>query len=427
MFKNVNITNPKIDGKTQSFTKYYAGYNSNFVNNLVSSIELPSDSLLLDPWNGIGTTTLCANVNKFRSIGCDINPVMAIYAKATLFRQEDVVTLLSLRDEIIHQWLSSSIDVNLSTTDPLLTWFIPKSVFELRLLEKIIIKMLLSNEHLNSSISIHESSSIVCFFYVAIFRTIRKLTQNFKSSNPTWIKKPKSIYSRIRPAKDVIIKSFTKECEILLGIHEYGGHKLSSKSVDIKVKSSLNTGILDKSVDLILTSPPYCTRIDYAISTQIELAFIGYNDQKLRDLRNKMIGTSTIHGSDFVQRTEWGKRVNNFLSAVYNHQSKASATYYYRSHYQYYDSMYKSIHHLSKDVLKSSGGMVMVVQDSYYKDIHNNLQDNLIEICSSLGLQLSKKVDFKSKRTMSNLNTRSMKYRRSIVPTESVLCFKNVN
>ncbi|MCY2686002.1 DNA methyltransferase [Salinimicrobium sp. TH3] len=423
MFRNINIINPKIVAKEKSFSKYYAGFNDEFVKQFLLSSELDSSSKILDPWNGVGTTTTNANFQNYSSIGCDINPVMGLYAKARLFKQEDVKMLLSIRDEIVNQVLErKSVGVDIKN-DPLLDWFSPGATKNLRKIEINLKRLLLSDVHNDSANSIEVHPSIVCFFYVGIFKTLQTLAKDFKSSNPTWIKKPKVETEKLRPPKTKILSIFKNEIENILCTPEFHGEGASEKNVDIRIKSSLNTGITDNSVDLVLTSPPYCTRIDYAITTQIELALLRFNSEQIRNLRDQMIGTSTIYADDFECREEWGEKTNLFLEQVYNHASKASQTYYYRSHFQYYQSMYKSICHLSQDVIKPGGGLVLVVQDSFYKDIHNNLQENLIDLASKTGLDLQNRIDFKVKRSMSSINSKSNKYRNFISPTESVLCF----
>src|SRR5690606_7221892 len=57
------------------------------------------------------------------------------------------------------------------------------------------------------------------------------------------------------------------------------------------------------NVDAVITSPPYCTRIDYAVATRMELAVLGIDESRTENLRRLMIGT-TLTGS--VQDGELG-------------------------------------------------------------------------------------------------------------------------
>src|SRR5690606_16572688 len=112
----------------------------------------------------------------------DINPVMAIYAKANLFKPEDVKLLLSLRDEIINQVLNSDYSFTKNPGDPLLTWFSPEATKHFRHIEFVLRKLLLSEIYDTNKNNFEEYPSLVCFFYVGIFQSLRALSNNFRSS-----------------------------------------------------------------------------------------------------------------------------------------------------------------------------------------------------------------------------------------------------
>ena len=64
---------------------------------------------------------------------------------------------------------------------------------------------------------------------------------------------------------------------------EYPG---SIKEATLTVCNSESLEIEENSVDLVLTSPPYCTRIDYAVATSVELALLGFQKKTdFADLR----------------------------------------------------------------------------------------------------------------------------------------------
>ncbi len=52
-----------------------------------------------------------------------------------------------------------------------------------------------------------------------------------------------------------------------------------------------------ESVDLIVTSPPYCNRYDYTRTYALELAFLGVDDEKLKELRQSLL-TSTVENRE---------------------------------------------------------------------------------------------------------------------------------
>jgi len=72
---------------------YYAGYSLSFAERLIQHLPFDTDPIILDPWNGSGTTTFAAAKNGFRSHGCDLNPVMVIVAKARLLHKSTAPSL----------------------------------------------------------------------------------------------------------------------------------------------------------------------------------------------------------------------------------------------------------------------------------------------------------------------------------------------
>jgi hypothetical protein len=176
-------------------------------------------------------------------------------------------------------------------------------------------------------------------------------------------------------------------------------------------------------VDCIITSPPYCTRIDYTAGTRIELALIApLVEIDADDLRRRMIGTTMVPARVIEPRIEWGEKCNIFLEAVRNHRSKASSGYYYATHIDYFDKMWRSIANLGSS-LRPAGIMVLIVQDSFYKDIHNDLALMLTEMAQNKDLLLCRRADFLSKTCMSRVNSRAVAHGTRGGSTESVLFF----
>jgi hypothetical protein len=196
--------------------------------------------------------------------------------------------------------------------------------------------------------------------------------------------------------------------------------RIRKPRVELAAAESLPLG--NGSVDLILASPPYCTRIDYAVATKPELAVLGYGGERLRDLRRTLTGTLTVNGQVPSPSKDWGPTCLQFLRTLRNHPSKASETYYLRTHLQYFSSIARSISEIGR-VMRAGGRCVLVVQDSYYKNIRNDLASIFQEIAQLNGLNLDHRQDFELSRTMARINPRTRKYRRQHTAVESVLCF----
>jgi len=76
-------------------------------------------------------------------------------------------------------------------------------------------------------------------------------------------------------------------------------------TVDIRAGSCLEIlpALRARSVDFILTSPPYCNRYDYTRTYALELAFLGHNDDDVKRLRQEML-SCTVENRDKVEQLE---------------------------------------------------------------------------------------------------------------------------
>ncbi|MGD0953883.1 MAG: hypothetical protein ABR985_16090 [Methanotrichaceae archaeon] len=146
-------------------------------------------------------------------------------------------------------------------------------------------------------------------------------------------------------------------------------------------------------------------------------------NEDLKILRSYMIRNPTIMKEIPEIRSEWGLYCKSFLNAVEMHTSKASKSYYYKYYVQYFNVIYKSFLEIDRTLLES-GKCVIVVQDSYYKDIHNDLPKIFSEMAASLDWATVDRLDYSIKQTMAGCNRASMKYRSNSRATESVLVFK---
>ena len=80
------IENPKrfvLSNKSKAgWVDYYAGYSNGFAKSILESSNLPRRAVVVDPWNGSGTTTEIASILGLKGYGFDVNPVMLIVANA---------------------------------------------------------------------------------------------------------------------------------------------------------------------------------------------------------------------------------------------------------------------------------------------------------------------------------------------------------
>lgn len=422
------ISNPKqytsaSKSRGQKVFPYYAGYSEEFAESVIDELKLHQDSIILDPWNGSGTTSIASYKKGFKSIGVDLNPVMILVSKASFVSKLDIPSLMPLANNFLNRINLSEIETN--GKDVLEKWFMPESAIYLRSVENEINKVFVSDAgylDLTRAQNIEKTSSIAAFFYVILFRVVRKLISNFIGSNPTWIKLPKDESQRKIVDEDDFKRLYLSEVETVCQHNQFFSSPDSSK-IDIILADTKSLPIESKSIDAIITSPPYCTRIDYAVATSLELAMLRMNLEEYNILRRALIGTSTVSKSVNIPSESWGATCLKFLDEVKNHPSRASGSYYFKSHVQYYESLFLSLEEASR-VCKSGADLIFVVQNSHYKNILNDLALIVEEMGAGLGLMKKERLDFSTKRTMSSLNYHSKKYIKNRSNTESVLIFK---
>lgn len=72
-----------------------------------------------------------------------------------------------------------------------------------------------------------------------------------------------------------------------------------ANGVDIEIKHGPNFALLDeikdKSIDYVITSPPYCNRYDYTRTYALELAYLGVDEVEIRKLRQELLTCTVEH------------------------------------------------------------------------------------------------------------------------------------
>lgn len=409
---------------------YYAGYSPEFVVDVIKELKLSEGAAVLDPWNGAGTTTQVADDLGLASFGYDINPVMVVIAKARLLRPWQVHPSEESLCQSVTASPASTLD--LATADPLATWLDANTVAIVRGMEQSIRDLLVPNAKLpllaeGAAFDFTGLSSLAAFFYVALFRVVRELLKPFLTSNPTWIKEPEEAQPRLSVARETLVALMAREVRSM-SLANFG-HVSGASQVPIEAAHA-HIGVADStklpkgagSVQGVISSPPYLTRIDYAVATWPELAVLGAPATKLRALRELMIGSAAIRSAVPEVAQLWGPTCCEFLQQVADHDSKGSLGYYWKTHRLYFDGIYRSLEEINR-VLASRSDCVLVVQDSFYKEIHIDLPKIIEEMTGQFHWTMKARHDYSPRSVMATLHPGGRTYRKSTRAVESVLHF----
>lgn len=406
---------------------YHAGFSVKFANSVLDSASLPNGARVLDPWNGTGTTTTSAFWRGLKAVGCDLNPAMGVVAKARLLDPREILSILPIAVDILSKAARDKTELA-TQADPLTAWLCPESASSIRKIERALCKLLINPKNSKAGAGgykLDALSTIAAFFYTGLFRTTRTILRAFFSTNPTWVKKPRDPKTRLRPSAETIADVFLSEIENMAALISNGTIATVQPrgNATILVASSSSLPVRSRSIDLVLSSPPYCTRIDYAVATSFELAVMGFKeDDRLHELRQQLMGTTAILANMPRASEAWGRTCLQLIQKIYRHPSKASKTYYYKNHLQYFAALNASLKELGR-VLKPGGNCVLVAQDSYYKEIHIDLAKIVVEMAGAFGMELKQSANFVNPISFARVNPAVRKQRKEFEAIESVLCF----
>jgi DNA modification methylase len=383
------LLNPKkrdfstgIDG----FYPYYAGFSAEFARSIALSQNLAPSACVLDPWNGSGTTTFVARQLGLKAIGVDLNPVATLLAEAKLAFRPSFVNV----DELAATLIEVAPGVTKLEDDALRPWLTGSAVSLVRsTLERV------SSQNRTTRF---ERALLV----VALMRSVREFAVAGKGSNPTWVR-PESP-KRIAPLQ--LRKRFAATLRHLVGLLQISpGHPDSA--YEVLSADARCLPLSDESVDFCVTSPPYCTRIDYATATSFELAFLNFGERTpgFDELRSSLMGTTKIR-RDPRGRSTQPRIVTDLLSMINEHPSYASAGYYLKNFRQYFDDAEASLGQLAR-VLRRGGAAFLVVQTSFYKEIEVDLPRIYLALGEQHALQCEEIARLPVGRNFSQINPRS--------------------
>lgn len=306
----------------------------------------------------------------------------------------------------------------LQPNDPILRYFSQKTAEEIRaFLDDIPFPASMAVEEVDGVLdnAIPDHSLIVhpvyAFCKSVLFVTLRTFANKLRGSNPTWLTEPDE-QSTIETQEFRTMLLATAESMLADVAAHYPSNKPAAPYA-VMVCDTRKIPLFDSSIDRVITSPPYLTRIDYAVSTSFELSLFGA-DSLVKHVRHSTMGAPVITTQKLGQEERWGNLVNDFLSGVASHPTKAAKSYYWKNLLQYFSDMDKALDEITR-VLKPGGSGLIVVQSSYFKDVEAKLGEMYVEMAERKGL--TSRIAFREevRGHLAHVNTRSSIYKANKV------------
>ena len=231
--------------------------------------NLPDGSVLLDPFVGAGTTILSAKHNGYSAIGIDLSPLALLSTKVKVNEYDSELIITPIKNSSLFSSLSEeNIDLDkwISSSDRLLKAFTKDELSELLRLRQRILSL---------------EQPIQSFYMLALLAILPKFSRAVSDGGWfRWIKRDDQTL--------LILKTFIDQVYGMVADLKSTENFKKSDGVwnAILGDARERNGLCDRSIDGVITSPPYPNRHDYSRVFQLELLMLGETEQDIMDLRH---------------------------------------------------------------------------------------------------------------------------------------------
>ena len=270
-------------------------------------IERYSDKgdTILDPFMGSGTTNLEASLLGRHSIGVDVDPFSRFIAsvKTTVVPYNDLfIAWYSLRNRVASYSEPSHLDG------------VPEFPYRDNWFRSYILKEL---AHIKTEIQNTDTTQPVKDFFLVCFSSIiRQVSEADNNCTRTVVRKTleKKVWERM--AIDLFIKRADTQVENMreLSVQNPSGSVLIPDNADARSMPV----VMDESIDLALTSPPYANAVDYPRTHQLEIYWLGFANGSLQPLKKQHVGTEAVTAKDYAELHKTGcEQADSTIEKIY--------------------------------------------------------------------------------------------------------------
>lgn len=371
---------PKRKRAEPEWFPYYAGFSVDFAQECLEAVCSDSSLPVLDPWAGAGTTGLAATRLGLRSVLVDVNPVLAIVCRARI--------LAATGYDAKHAILSLA-ECRSSRGLKRVVWERCADIFH--------------DSHTAWDVAIRDLDAERVCQVAAVLAYLHSVARRIAPSNPTWINRSVgTVWGAISNG------------ELAEGLRHVASLMVSdvappSGPVEVEVHCHSSEALrpcMDASIGVVLGSPPYCTRIDYAVHVRPELEFLGVRGAAFDQLRRLTIGSPVVPKVGRADRL--APEVKDALQKIRTHGSYAAESYYFKFFLRYFIEIDRCISEIAR-VLVPGGVVALVVQPSHFKDVLVDLPSLMVATCEQHGLRFTSRRSWPA-RDMRSVNSAARRY-----------------
>ena len=328
--------------------------------------------LVLDPFNGSGTTSLECLINDRAFIGLDINPlaILASDVKTTYIAKTRILKEIENLRKEIQKLKTKKKKIQKVEFELQEFWFNEKVLSDLFLIRTAIDSI--SNQNIKN-LMLTSLSSI-----------IKKVS--FLDEGQLKVKRDaKKVINGKWETEEIFFKRLAKDSELIESLKPF-----AKKSNKHKIGSAYNlkSFIKPNSIDLIVTSPPYINAMNYPMYHRYELLVLGLiKPADYINHQTEYFGTERVYSKDykkfspFMANHELFADLNIKLNTIFEREPKR-----YFITKKYFEDMQYFLKQ-AYDVLKKGSKLVIVCGTNTIKSVPINTSLELSKIGQTIGFK----------------------------------------
>jgi hypothetical protein len=363
---------------------------------------------VIDPFVGSGTAVLAAGRLGAPSFGVDINPFAALLARVRVCRAIDFDRV----DRLLQLPSTEGAPKNNNSFLEQADLGIARSIIDGMSKEMGVAQLALWKRVIEE-----DDTDIEAVTLLSLALAARSASKLEKGSNPTWYR-PAS--ETVRPQADFreLGRQWAKRICDDLERSPYTGTRPVLRNENVAEYKC-------PPFDVCMTSPPYANRLDYAMSHRPELAILEMIVPFVfEDLRRAMIGTTKIIDKSDQIESILGSLCRSLLAEIKTHHSYASERYYFYVFRNYFIRLQAALENILA-AMKRGGRGVIVIQDSYYKDVRVDTAAIVIEMLTAMNCSAREAKFFAVRTHMGRLSPAQMSHTPDKLLKESIVYFEN--
>jgi DNA modification methylase len=338
--------------------RYSAGFSAEWVESLLSTLNLAENSIVCDPFAGSGTVLLSADKLRIPSIGIEAHSFVARIARTKMLWPTPVADFIDKVQSIVNTALTLENEDNIYP----------------ELIERCFSKAALKHlDKLRRAWLYHKDQSPASELAWLAITSILRPTSSVGTAQWQYILPNKTKKIITGPFEAFKAQAELMQEDMVLFQEKYQCSLASVVQGDARSCPSM----LPQSVDVVITSPPYANNYDYADATRFEMSFWG-EVKSWGDLhsviRKDLIVSSAQHASleklvlDEILKQEFLKPIRTEITKVCHELAKERLLHGGKKHYHtmiaaYFADMAKNFLELRR-VCKPAALLCFVIGDS---------------------------------------------------------------